>query len=142
MDVFFFQHPLTRREGNKGPPGRFAFDAKGQSVNLRTARIEEWKGQVYADGLAANQPGSNMDPNVFSDVLPWHLTYCRIISREATSVVAGIPAAGLPALPVLPEVVHPGDLIVFGDVVSTHIECVDTVMCVRADGTAAQARRR
>lgn len=129
MDVYFFRHPLTRRKGNQGPPGRFAFDAKGRCVNLPTARVEEWTGQVYADGLGPNQPGPNMDPNVFSDVLPWHLSYCRISSRDSKSVVAGLPIARLPP-PVLPEVVHTGDLVVFGDFLSTHLGYVDTVMCV------------
>jgi hypothetical protein len=44
MNVFFFNHPLTRRDTDKGPPGRFAFDTEGPSVNLATGRIEDWTG--------------------------------------------------------------------------------------------------
>lgn len=106
-------------------PGRYPYRAQGVAVDLDTGLLGPWVGTIYADGFAADTPGSNVDPNVFSEVLPWHLSFCRLTDRKATSIVSGGRHSG-----VLGELVEPGDLIVFGNIFNSKIAWVDTVMCV------------
>jgi len=119
--VYFLQHPLT----TFGMPGRFSYKARASAIDLDEKVRKSWSGTLYADGFAADTPGSNVDPNVFSEVLPWHLSFCRLSDSETSSIVSGAARRG-----VLGELVAQGDLIVFGDTFNNRITWVDTVMCV------------
>lgn len=121
--VFFFKHPLER---HRGIPGRYAFAARGRALSRSGAEFTlsgGWRGNIYADGYANEMPGPNLDPNVFSDVLPWHLSFCRICNLRPRNLICGVP---------LSYRVRKGDVVVFGNLVSTHIVFVDVVFVVAA----------
>lgn len=80
-------------------------------------------GIIYADGYDHEQPGSNVDPNVFSDLPPWLLAYCLIDSTVAKRLVHSDRV-------LLPQRVNEGDLMVFGFVLSTHLLIIDMIICV------------
>lgn len=127
MRVFFFLHPL---DSYRGVPGRYAYKARGRAIDLVRHRKEDFKGVVYADGLDDEGPGPNVDPHVFSDLIPWHLSFCNIDKRTAKTAVRGDVPAPANEGAVLSEVARPGDLILFGNSASTHIVWIDTVLCV------------
>jgi hypothetical protein len=127
MRVYFFQHGLDQY---RGIPGRYRYDVTGRIIDLGRAEKRNWRGVVYADGLADNTPGPNVDPHVFSDLIPWHLSFCNIDSRKPKTTVRGQVPAAAPEGAVLSEVVRPGDVVVFGNWLSTHILWCDTVLCV------------
>jgi hypothetical protein len=87
-----------------------------------------WVGIVFGDGYDVDTPGPNIDPNIFADLLPWHLSFCRIGDRKEKNLVGALPAQHAGA--VLSEVVAPGDLVAFGGALSTHTVFIDTVLCV------------
>jgi hypothetical protein len=92
-------------------------------------------GQVFADGRSQNQPAANVDPNVFSDLLPWFLAFCLIDSRTPKHLVSG-------GRNILSECVQSGDLIFFGNCPSTHIIFIDTVLRVSCARELPQVRGR
>lgn len=124
--VFFFRHPLEPMTDRHLVPGRVRYDAGGTAIMLQERAVRPWAGFVYADGFASNERGPNVDPNVFSDVIPWHLSFCRIDNRKEKNWVAGRNGEAM----VLSEVVRSGSVIVFGDHTSPHAVWIDTVMCV------------
>ncbi len=127
MRVYFFQHGLDEY---RGVPGRYPYDVKGRIIDLVRAESRDWTGVVYADGLAENTPGPNVDPHVFSDLVPWHLSFCNIDKRTSKTAVRGpLPPAAADRA-VLSELVRPGDVVVFGNYLSTHLLWCDTVLCV------------
>lgn len=131
VSVFFFMHPrVPVTVKHRNIPGRVPYDVKGRTIELIKGVKESWSGVVYADGFAPNTPGPNVDPHVFSDLLPWHLSYCNIDGRTDKKIVRGHLPTGAPRNAVLSEVVAEGDLIVFGGVLSTHLFFVDTIICV------------
>lgn len=122
--VFFFRHSFERNGRNPEIPGRFSFAASGSALVREGERFRvenAWQGHIYADGYANEQPAPNLDPNVFSDLVPWHLSFCRISDLKKKNLVRGVS---------LGAAVNPGDLVVFGTVLSTHIVAVDAVLCV------------
>lgn len=123
--VFFFRHPLEPVTDGRMVPGRVRYDAHGTAIMLQERAVQPWAGFVYGDGFAANEHGPNVDPNVFSDVMPWHLSFCHIHNRKEKNWVVGRNGDA-----VLSEVVRPGSVIAFGDYTSPHIVWIDTVMCV------------
>ncbi len=127
MRVYFFQHGLDEY---RGIPGRYRYDVKGRIIDLVSAEKRDWAGVVYADGIAENTPGPNIDPHVFSDLVPRHLSFCNVDKRTSKTAVRGhLPAAAAEGA-VLSEVVRPGDLVLFGNWLSTHLLWSDTVLCV------------
>lgn len=121
--VFFFKHSLERHAVF---PGRYSFAVRGSALTRSGTGFmlnADWRGRVYADAYADETPGPNLDPNVFSDVLPWHLSFCRICKRVPKNLIDGAP---------LSHRVRTGDVVMFGNAVSTHILFVDTVLCVTA----------
>lgn len=100
----------------------------GRAIDLRTQSLVDWSGVVFGDGYGPDTPGPNVDPNILADVLPWHLSFCRIGDRKKKSLVGAVPPLRAPA--VLGEVAVVGDLIVFGDALSPHIMFIDSVLCV------------
>lgn len=135
MRVFFFLHPIAPfRVGHGSPvPGRVGFDVEGSAVDLRCGELVDWSGTVYGDGFESNQPGSNVDPHIFSDLIPWHLTYCLIDKRAPKTYVQN-PPTGLAPNAILSEAVQRGDAIVFGGTFNTNVFWADTVL--RVDHTA------
>jgi len=121
VNVYFFEHPLEAYQ----MPGRYAYQASAKAIDLDAGMLRPWTGTIYADGFGADTPGSNIDPNVFSEVLPWHLSFCRLTDSKASSIVAD---GQRPA--VLSELVQQGDLIIFGNTFNSKITWVDTIMCV------------
>lgn len=79
-------------------------------------------GTVYVDALATQQFAGNVDPNVFSDALPWFHAYCLIEKRDEKRI--------LPSGAILSEAAKPGDIIIYGGPLSRHIIFVDTILCV------------
>ena len=123
--VFFFRHQIGRSDHRPEIPGRFAFDVSARALQRHNSAYQAeplWRGTIYADAYEDGKPAPNVDPNVFSDVLPWHLSFCRISDRKASSIVEGNS--------VLSEVVVAGDVVVFGELISTHQIAVDSVMTV------------
>ena len=122
MRSFFFRHSLNR------PPhrglGRYAFDVTGSCLQRAAGNVYHpapFNGRIYADGQADNQPGSNVDPNVFSDLLPWFLAFCRISRRTARECVSG-------GTQILSERVQPGDIVFFGGRLSRNLIFIDTIL--------------
>lgn len=110
MQVYFFKHPLISRHSKHGViPGRYGYDIEGQALSAtnKCLHLREFRGQIYGDACGDNQPGSNVDPNVLAEVIPWFLSYCRICTRADHNLV-------LPEKRLLSEVVQRGDVIVFG----------------------------
>jgi hypothetical protein len=122
--VFFVRHGLSC---HGQIPGRYPFDVTGLTLRRESAgrrRLTQFIGQVYVDGYGPNTRGPNIDPHVFSDALPWFHSFCLMdkgIERQHV-----IPGGG-----VLSEVVSPGDLVFYGQPISTHILAIDTVLCIR-----------
>lgn len=131
--VFFFQHSLLAYRA----PGRYPFQAQGNAVDLAGRTVGPWRGTVYADGFDSDTPGPNVDPNVFSEVLPWHLSFCRLSDTKTSSIVAGARRAD-----VLSNLVRAGDVIVFGDTFNLATTWVDTVLCVYGTATIPSVGNR
>lgn len=100
------------------------------AVDLVVGSVGAWSGTVYADGFAADTPGPNVDPNVFSELLPWHLSFCRISGTDEASLVAGTRPPD-----VLSNLVRDGDVIIFGDTFNSDTVWVDTVLCIYGTAT-------
>jgi hypothetical protein len=88
MTVYFIKHSLDKY---RGVPGRYGFNVHSASLQRRgtTWSPSRYSGQVYADGQGDEQPSFNVDPYVFSDVLPWHLSYCLIDKRDKKRTLRG-----------------------------------------------------
>jgi hypothetical protein len=128
MTTYFFRHSIKAQIwANNSVPGRYRYDVTGCALVATADRFEprEFKGSVFGDAIADNTPGSNVDPNVLSDVIPWFLSYCLIEKRDEKRCVADDNRRSL-----LSEIVRPGDLIVFGNYVNSRVIFVDTVFCV------------
>jgi hypothetical protein len=141
MKAFFLKHPLTRKNENSGPPGRFRFDIAANALGRlgNTYNLAKYDGSIYADGRADNKPASNIDPNVFSDVIPWFHTYCLIdASPDPKSdmkrfVYDAVAQQETPHR--LPESTVPGDVIIYGNTIygntrEPNVLFIDTVICV------------
>ncbi|WP_437624050.1 hypothetical protein [Sorangium sp. So ce1151] len=118
--MYFVKHSY---DTHRGVPGRYAFRISARSLHRSASTWfpSAFQGDVYADGYAANQPGPNVDPNVFSDLMPWHLAFCLIDKRNKKRFLAGTTS-------ILTDVVKPGDTICFGWPISAHIVLVDTLL--------------
>lgn len=126
VSVFFFQHPLAGRN----TPGRFPYGASADAVDLDAGTCRPWTGTIYADGFGADTPGPNIDPHVFSEVLPWHLSFCRLSDDASSNLVAGASRSE-----VLSKLVKRGDVIIFGNAFRLNVVWVDTVICVHGRAT-------
>ena len=74
--------------------------------------------------IRANWPGPNVDPNVFSDLVPWFHSFCEISSSDAKHHV-------IPSTLGLSMLAAPGDIVFYGGAVSSpHELFVNTVLCV------------
>lgn len=128
MNVYFFKHSGDRYENI---PGRYPFRVRaaalerGGAVFVRQAPRER---VIHADGYGPDETASNVDPNVFSKLLPWFLTYCLQTGREKHRVHDLTTGRLLPRA--LSHLVEPGDVILFGWPTSKTGIAIDTVMCV------------
>ena len=137
--AFFFPHPLEpkQKRGEPNLPGRVPFQVTGLLTGETEIGHPFW---VMADGffdtLSPDIPGvvgSNQDPCIFS--APWgpFHSFCRIDGANLANekIVAGGKHIG----DSLPEVVVPGDVIVYGKVTPANGKnikevWVDTVIVV------------
>jgi hypothetical protein len=124
MRVYFVKHGLNAY-GNL--PGRYAYGVKGYALTQvgQGLKRKRFSGTIYGDARSDNTPGANVDPHVLSETLPWFLSFCLIDARNKKRLVSG-------SNKILSETVRPGDVILFGGLLSTHIVFVDTVLCVSA----------
>jgi hypothetical protein len=90
-------------------------------VSPRSAAIVS-KHRVCIDGFEEEGPGSNVDPNVLAERLPWFLSYCNV----GKSVI-DLGADGREVGP-FPDVVRRGDIVIFGDPHWADSLAVDTVI--------------
>lgn len=120
-------------------PGRFGYDVKGDALvgNASTFSVSSFDGRVYGDARGDNKPGSNVDPNILSEVMPWFLSFCRICNRAPHNLVAP------DRVRLLSEEVGLGDLVIFGgDGIAKDVVFVDTVLCVGATLEIPQLKGR
>jgi hypothetical protein len=125
MRAYFVRHPLVARPPRS--PGRVAYDVRGYSLrrDRTTYEVRPYCGTIFADGFRPNEPGPNLDPNVFADVIPWFHAFCQISSSGSRHHVR-------PSKATLSEVASPRDIILFGNAISKHMLFVDAVLCVDA----------
>lgn len=123
MNAFFVRHPLEPQESSI--PGRVPYQVSAMSLvrEVDTYKREQFDGTIFADGFGENRPGPNVDPNVFSELIPWFHAFCQISSQSAPYHIAECGAG-------LSECVAQGDLVFYGGAISTNMLFVDTVLCV------------
>lgn len=125
MEIYFFRHGFDAQlSGQNAPiPGRYLFTVEGRSLQREGNRLiprERSEHRICADGFQDEGPGSNMDPCVLAERLPWFLSFCNV----GKPVVDGDGRD----LGVFPGVVKRGDVVIFGDPAWADALAVDTVM--------------